>query len=270
MSAAAAPPSGARSPRRAPDGGSQPGAYGPLCALFYDADKPAASDAEITWYEAHLPRDAGPLLEPMCGSGRLLAPLAERGFNVHGVDTSAAMLARCEARLCAPDAGARLFRQDVAELNLPFRYAAALVAAGSFQLIVDPARARSALARLRSHLVGPGILLLDLFVPADSEQRIAAPLVEVRSVALQDGTRIALRSETTMLPDARLARTASRYVHRRGNALLAEESEEIAFTWYEPDDAVALVRAAGFTGARTAESPRAGDAGARYAIVARV
>jgi hypothetical protein len=86
-----------------------------------------------------------------------------------------------------------------------------------------------------------------LFVP--DELRIAAPLVEVRSVQLHDGTRIALRSETTMYPDARLARTDSRYVHRRGSELLAEESEALAQTWYEPDDIASLVRAAGFASA---------------------
>ena len=79
------------------------GAYGPLCALFYDADKPAAPADEVAWYAQRLPRDAGPVLEPMCGSGRLLVPLVAAGFNVHGVDTSAAMLAHCESRL----AGAR-------------------------------------------------------------------------------------------------------------------------------------------------------------------
>ena len=72
--------------------------YGPLCTLFYDADKPVAPDAEVTWYAQRLPRDQGPLLELMCGSGRLLVPLAARGLKLHGVDSSAAMLASCEAR----------------------------------------------------------------------------------------------------------------------------------------------------------------------------
>ncbi len=224
-------------------------AYGPLSARFYDADKPQASAAELDFYAAALPRDAGGILEPMCGSGRLLVPLAEAGFSVDGADASAAMLARCEARLAGsdPPRAARLFRQDVAELNVPFRYAASFIAAGSFQLLTDPMRARDALVQVRAHLVDPGVLLLDLFVPPESEQRIAATLIEVRSVTLDDATRIALRSETTMYPDARLARTESRYVHRRGPALLTEETESVALTWYAPEDIVALVRAAGFT-----------------------
>ena len=46
-------------------------AYGRLCTLFYDADKPRASDVEVAWYRERLPRDAGPSLEVMSGSGRL-------------------------------------------------------------------------------------------------------------------------------------------------------------------------------------------------------
>jgi len=224
-------------------------AYGPLSARFYDADKPHAPAAELHFYAAALPRDAGGILEPMCGSGRLLVPLAEAGFGIDGADASAAMLARCETRLARsnPPREARLFRQDIAELNVPFRYAAAFIAAGSFQLLTDPLQAREALVQVRAHLVDPGVLLIDLFVPPEGEQRIAAPLIEVRSVTLDDGTRIALRSETTMYPDARLARTESRYVHRRGPALLGEETESLALTWYSPEDIAALVRAAGFS-----------------------
>ena len=248
-------------------------AYGALSALFYDADKPAAPAGEIEWYAARLPREAGPILEPMCGSGRLLVPLVAAGLNVHGVDASAAMLARCETRLDAIERETPLFRQDVVDLNLPFRYAAAYVAAASLQLLVDPSEARAALERVRAHLVPPGLLLVDLFVPPEHAQRIAAPLVEVRTASLPDGTRIALRSETTMHPDARIARTASRYVHRRGNDLIAEESESLALTWYAPEDIVALVRAAGFGDVETGPSPRAAslspEDGAAFALTAR-
>jgi SAM-dependent methyltransferase len=244
-------------------------AYGPLCALFYDADKAQAPDDEVAWYAERLPRDAGPLLEPMCGSGRLLLPLVEAGFNVHGVDTSAAMLASCAARLAAAHREAKVFRQDIGELNLPLRYGAAFVAAGSFQLLTDPARARSALEHVRTHLVEPGILMLDLYVPSESEQRIAAPLVEFRNALLADGSRIALRSETTMHPDARLARTASRYVHRRGNELVAEESETLAVTWYEPEEIVALVTFAGYHDAAIGPPARTPSSGTAFSLTAR-
>jgi SAM-dependent methyltransferase len=230
--------------------------YGQLSTLFYDADKPVAPDAEVAWYAQRLPKSAGPLLELMCGSGRLLVPLAADGFNLHGVDFSPAMLASCEARLAARAIKAPLFRQDLTQLNLPFRYTAAFVAAGSFQLITDPAAAAQALQRIRAHLVDPGLLLMDMFVPSESAQRLAAPLVEVRTAKLADGTQIALRSESTVWSDARMSRVENRYAHRRGAARIAEEHETLSLTWYSPEEIAAVLADAGFRDVTAGDSPR--------------
>jgi hypothetical protein len=100
----------------------------------------------------------------MAGSGRLLIPLAEEGFRMHGVDSSEAMLASCGTRLRDAGREARLFRQNIAALNVPFRYGATIIAAGSLQLITAP---KSCAQRL-PHPCAPdraGTLLLDLFVP---------------------------------------------------------------------------------------------------------
>jgi len=221
-------------------------AYGRLCTLFYDADKPRASDVEVAWFAQRLPRDAGPSLEVMAGSGRLLIPLLQRGFNVHGADASPAMLASCEARLAAAALKAPLFRQDAATLNIPFRYAAAFIAAGSFQLLVDPVAAREALERIRAHLVAPGLLLVDLFVPAEAVHPPGAPIVHAQTVTLEDGTTIAHRSETFVDVEGRRIDVRSRYERRERAKILAREDEVLAVTWYSEEEIVALLGEAGY------------------------
>jgi len=142
-----------------------------LAALFYDAERPPVRDGELDWYAQRLPREHGNVLELMCGSGRLLVPLLRAGYAIHGIDSSAALIEACGARVAAGGLRATLVRQEMHALNLPFRYTAAFVAAGAFQRLTDPAEARNTLARVRAHLVPPGILLLDLFVPPASSQR---------------------------------------------------------------------------------------------------
>jgi trans-aconitate methyltransferase len=182
----------------------------------------------------------------MCGAGRILVPRVVQGAKVHGVDQSAAMLARCEEKLAAARLTAPVFRQDVAQMNLPFRYGCAFVAGGAFQLVTDPSAVSAALERIRVHLVPPGMLILDCRIPDNAQQRLAAPLVEVTSAKLVDGSQVVRRSETTWTPEARLARAQYRYSHRRGTERLAEEHESVTSTWYERDEIADIVRAAGY------------------------
>jgi hypothetical protein len=221
-------------------------AYRELCQRFYDADKGFAGADEVRWYASRLPRDAGPVLEAMCGSGRLLVPLLREGFHVHGADDSAAMLASCEARLKQETFATPLFRQDVATLNLPFRYGAAFVAAGSLQLLVDPARMRRALESLRAHLIPHGLLLLDLGVPDLARHPPGAPLAEVRAVTLADGSRITLRTETTVDAQARRIDMQNRYERRRPGEPAEREDEALVLTWLHGDEIAALLARAGY------------------------
>jgi len=244
-------------------------AFGALSALFREADRPAATAPEVAWFCERIPPE-GLALDVMCGWGRVLVPLVAQGRKVHGVDASAAMLARCDARLAAAGTAAPTFRQDVTELNLPFRYGHAFIADGAFQLLTDPNAAAAALERIRAHLVAPGLLFVDCRIPPAAVQRLGAPLVEVRTVRLADGTQIALRAETTWTADAQIARAANRYAHRRGAQRLAEEHEKIASTWYAPDECTALLLAAGFTEVTPGPGADPAGEGEAFSLVARL
>jgi hypothetical protein len=234
-------------------------AHRELCTLFRDAGTGAAPASEIAWYTARLPRGSGPNLAAMCGSGRLLVPLVLAKQNVHGVDASAPMLASCAARLAGAGVNTPLFRQDVGALNLPFRYAGAFVAAGSFQLLSDLMSAQAALERIRVHLVDPAVLLLDLFVPAEAAHPPGAPAVEAHSVTLPDGSRIARRSETFVDTDGRRLDIRTRYERRMRATIMAREDEALALTWYTEDEIVAMLTDAGFRDVTVGASPRAAD-----------
>ena len=241
---------------------------GPLHALFAEASAVPPAPAEIDWYARHLPFADGLVLDVLCGIGRVLVPLAAAGHKLHGVDPSAACLERCNARLAAAGAAATTFRQDVVQLNLPFRYAGAYVADGALQAIADPAAAQAALARVGAHLVPPAVLVVDCRVPPAGHQRLAAPLVELRTARLPDGSQIALRSETAWTAETFAERAQHRYAHRRGAERLAEEQETVRATWYTPDAMRALLRAAGFAQVRCVDSPAALPAGESFAAIA--
>jgi len=254
---------------------SAPGAVdGPLRVWFDEAIAPRADPVEVAWYEDQLPRHAGVLLQPLAGYGRLLVPLLQSGFALHGVDPSAACLARCRASIDASGCAAELFRQEIDSLNLPFRYAAAFFAAETFQRLNGRQRALDALLRVRAHLIEPGLLLIQLFVPAEAAHPPGAAVVEWRTTPLADGSRIARRSETLIDVAARRSEVRSRFERRRGVRVTGREDEVREATWYTEEQAAELVADAGYRDIRCeplpAFSPGDGTAARRFALFARL
>ncbi|MEO8565623.1 MAG: class I SAM-dependent methyltransferase [Betaproteobacteria bacterium] len=252
---------------------SVPAAPTPSDGALREAFETAASlhtrSAEIAWYASHLPRDAGMLLDAMTGTGRMLLPLLEAGFNVHGADASETALARCGARLSSAGRGTELFRQSITALNLPFRYAAAFISAGAFQSLTHRAAALDALLRIRAHLIDPGLLLLDLFVPEEAAHPPGAPVVELSMLALADGSQLACRSETVIDVPRRRSIVRSRF-EQRARTVLAREDHRREITWYAEDEIVALVGDAGYRDVRCEPLPwRSGARARQFAVSAR-
>ena len=244
------------------------GACGALAAKFHDALTPRASESEIVWYREHLPSDAGTLLAAMCSSGRLLLPLLQAGLSLHGVDTSEAMLSSCAERCRIAGFDAQLFRQDVVTLNLPFRYGAAFVAAGTFQLL-ERSAAHDALSSLRAHLIEPAVLLLDLFVPESALHPPGAPVVEVGRAVLADGSLVVRRSETLTDPERRQVLISSRYEQRVAGRIVAREDEAQALTWYNEQEMLAMLRANGYRNIRIEAAACPDLPGQRFAVSSR-
>ncbi len=129
----------------------------------------------------------------MCGSGRFLIPLAQDGLAIDGVDASPTMLAACRAR--SVGLHVRLFQQRLDQLDLPDRYAAILIPAGSFGLLVDDGERARALERMAAHLLPGGRLVFTCPTPAGRSQ----PGTSQREVAGPNSERITL--ETTIFAE---------------------------------------------------------------------
>src|SRR5262245_5723941 len=108
--------------------------------------------APVSFY-AELIRNGGePALEIGCGTGHPLLDLVERGLEVHGLDSSRDMLARCEAKAAARGLRVSLYQQEMQGLALPTRYRTIFFAGASFMLLPDALDSESTLARIHQHL----------------------------------------------------------------------------------------------------------------------
>lgn len=214
--------------------------YGELCAWFYDLDKPTAPELSFAWFAGALPR--GRILEPMCGSGRFLVPLLQRGFNVEGCDPSPAMLARCREKLAAARLEARVWQAALAELE-PADYDAVLIPASSFCLLHETAEAREGLKRLHGALKPGGKLLLEFEPPYGAGDWPG----QVTRVVTKGGTQIRLVSRQNFDPASQIDTYENRYELRQSGRLVRTEDEVLRLRCYTPGQMEAALREAGFT-----------------------
>jgi SAM-dependent methyltransferase len=133
-------------------------------ARYYDLEHLAFQN-DLPLYLGLASRLGGPLLEVACGSGRVLLPLAEAGYQVVGLDSSPAMLALARDRLAArPGLAGRveLIEQDLRSARLARRFKLVICALDSFALLLDRAEQLRALRTLARHLEPNGLLVLDV------------------------------------------------------------------------------------------------------------
>jgi len=118
-------------------------------------------------------------------------------------------------------------------------------------------------------LIDPGLLLLDLFVPAEAEHPPGAPIVEVRTVTAGEGVHIGLRSETSCDVDLRRIDVRTRYERRDQTTITAREDETWALTWYTEDEAVRLLGDAGYRDIRIEPAAWPREDGRHFAVSAK-
>lgn len=164
-------------------------AYDPI-ARFYDADH-ADFDDDLPFYRDLARRSFGPILEAMCGSGRLLVPLAASGRTITGIDSSPAMLDLARERLHADGLTATVLEGDVRTPIPGGPYALGIIALNSFMHLMSTAEQIATLTHLHAAIRPGGLLALDLFNP---NPRLLAEydneLVFDKAFTLADGTRV--------------------------------------------------------------------------------
>jgi SAM-dependent methyltransferase len=135
-------------------------------AEYYDFDHALTLDVEF--YLDLARRCGSPVLELACGTGRLLVPLLEAGFEVHGFDISEQMLSSCRRKVAERplDDRARLFLADMAGFDLPRQdFALAFVALRSFMHLLTQADQLACLRSVYQHLRPGGIFALNVIAP---------------------------------------------------------------------------------------------------------
>ncbi|WP_205774729.1 class I SAM-dependent methyltransferase [Alkalicoccus luteus] len=218
--------------------------YGTLSSRVYVLDKPAGhSFGDVEYYKERLRDAAGPVLEPACGSGRMMIPLLEAGIEVEGFDPSAPMLELCRKEAKARGLDPVLFEGTMESAELTCKYQAAIIPAGTLQLLHEPGMIQRAFQQLSGCLLPGGKLIADLYLFTGAEPGL------VRFREWEDGEeRITLESvtvEVDYLNQKTIDR--NRYERWKEGKLIETELELFPLRWLGLEEAALMLREAGFS-----------------------
>ena len=118
------------------------------------------------------------VLELGVGTGRLALPIAARGVDVTGVDTSAAMLDRLRAR--DPDGRVAVITGDMVDDQPDGPFDVVLVAYNTLFNLESAERQAACFGAAAPRLAPDGVLVIEAFVPEDPPRE--GSVVEVRSM----------------------------------------------------------------------------------------
>ena len=131
---------------------------------YYDIVFDPDTDRELDFLEQALERyglsSGRRVLEPACGSGRLVLGMVERGYKVTGTDLSKAMLKYTRKRLKDADMKARLVASDMAEAPPKGPYDLAHCFVSTFKYLTTEKAALSHLQGVCEALAPGGIYCL--------------------------------------------------------------------------------------------------------------
>jgi SAM-dependent methyltransferase len=145
----------------------------------------------------------GPLriLEPFCGTGRILIPLAEDGHTLVGIDQAGAMLRRAEAKLTAQISDrVTLLTADATAGGWPTGFDLVVLGGNCFYDLATPAEQQACIAAAAASLLPGGYLFLDNdHMEGELAESWRRPGVNTGSFptgTCPDGTRLEGRMET--------------------------------------------------------------------------
>ncbi|MET3288654.1 UNVERIFIED_CONTAM: SAM-dependent methyltransferase [Brevibacillus sp. OAP136] len=223
-------------------------------AFLYDRDPRIPFSMDIPFYVKQAEKAKGPVLELACGTGRVLLPLAQQGFQVWGIDLSEAMLTELERKKSRlpVDIQQRIHvsRQSMCDFSIRQQFSLIFAAFRSFQALSTEDEALSCLKTCYRHLHVGGRLLINVF-------RLSKPMGDwwqskeekLDFETMLPGGEIMTRYSfnKSFDPILRLLEVDLIYRIQHKEKPVKEHRDKLRLRYYEGDDLRTLLRDAGFT-----------------------
>ncbi|MFC6275747.1 class I SAM-dependent DNA methyltransferase [Levilactobacillus tangyuanensis] len=144
--------------------------YQSFAELYDELFDPAMYDQWLDFVAQRVTPTSGPLLDLACGSGRLGVQLAQRGYDVSGLDLSEEMLALAAQHAEDADVTMPLMAGDMLDLTVLGTYQTVTCFADSFCYLPDLDAVTQAFREVHDHLAVGGKFLFDVITPYQTDE----------------------------------------------------------------------------------------------------
>ncbi len=220
--------------------------YLSLCTEVYDLSKPNPPEDAYAFYRDYTIKANGPILEPMCGTGRFLLPLLAEGFDVHGFDASDHMIKALHAKAKTKNLEPTIWKGFVEDLKRPEKYNLIFIPTGSFCLIINPVQVEKSLKAIYDHLADGGIFLFE----AETLQAVPQAGIWQGSVWPKPNGQKIILSQLAMMQDD-ICTSFCKYEMMEAGKIIHTEIEELRVKIYEQDQLMEMLKSTGFKHIRT-------------------
>ncbi|WP_010095127.1 class I SAM-dependent methyltransferase [Ornithinibacillus scapharcae] len=220
------------------------GYYSKLSSEVYDMDKYIGlSFGDVEFYRERLADCQGNILEPGVGTGRILIPLLEAGYQVEGFDVSDEMLKICHRNCEERGLHANLFKGQMESFSLEKEYEAIIVPTGTFLLLHKREESIKALKNFYQYLSIGGRLVIDIFLQTE----FTLDRISTRTWETRNGDVITLESKIVEVDYINQYTIAHhRYEKWRNGELVRTELERFPLRWYGVEEFRTILEQLGF------------------------
>lgn len=214
--------------------------YRALCTEYYELDKPKAPEDALQCYLAYAEEAQGPILEPMCGTGRFLVPLLEHGYAVTGFDYSPHMLNVCRKKCKERKLTSTLLEATFETVSLHELYNLIFIPSGSFGHLITPEQVFQALKFIADRLKQGGKFVFEI----ETLTAIREPqgVWKGRWVNKPDGSKIVVNILSRFDSTSQVETGLFRYELWEDNAISRIEVEDYHVRYYQPTEIEQLLK----------------------------
>jgi len=131
----------------------------------YDLLAQMTAPDDVPFYLKKAEEYGGPVLELACGTGRVCIPLAQKGFEVSGLDRSLPMLTQARAKAELAGVNLELILADCRDFRLDKKFNLILFPYNSINLLHDLESVRACFSVVALHLAESGRFIMETFNP---------------------------------------------------------------------------------------------------------